>query len=293
MDGSNGLAARSRIDRYCVDQETGGARDGRASYRRGAIAVENTGTAWVRHLTGDWASTHPASGTWPGSEIAQKVHACSSCASKCRCASANDCPTHSTIAASKANRCSKRCGLSGALEIRFAQAKTAAHRLCPVTEYGCTGLPEHGLVSLMRLPMSYSRMEKFFKSLIPLHNRQSRAASSHTALPFRRTALFFAVRKALSCTQGPQCYTRLSDELNAPEGKRRMRTLSPNSALFLPRRQDGSGTFIRRSPERGLQAPLLALNLRYNITFLRKETASATGVEPVGDATLIHEQVGL
>ena len=88
-------------------------------------------------------------------------------------------------------------------------------------------------------------------------------------------------------------YARSLDELNAPKGKRRMRTLSPTSALFLPRRRDGSGTVIRRSPERGFQAPLLSLNLRYNITFLRKETASATGVEPVGDATFIHEQVGL
>lgn len=151
MDGSNGLAPRSRIDRYCVDQETGGAREGRASNERGAIAVENTGTAWVRHLTGGWASTHPTSGAWPGSEIAQSVQACSSGASKCRCASAKTCPTHSAIAASKAHRCSRHRRLSGALDIRFAFAKTAARRLCSVTEYGCTGLPERGLVSLTRM----------------------------------------------------------------------------------------------------------------------------------------------
>ena len=124
-----GAAARACL-RCGQEMETGGARGWAASYGRGERVAEYSGKRSGWRDSGGRATTCMTSGTCPVSEIAQSVQTSSS-SSRCRCASATDCPTQNTRAASKAQRCRTRRGPGGAQSsLMRSPSSYLAFRLC-------------------------------------------------------------------------------------------------------------------------------------------------------------------
>lgn len=124
-----GAAARACL-RCGQEAKTGGARGRAASYGRGERVAEYSGKRSGRLDSDGRATIGPISGTCPGSEIAQSVQTSSS-SSRCRCASATDCPTQNTRAASKIQRCRTRRGPGGAQSsLMRSPSSYSAFRLC-------------------------------------------------------------------------------------------------------------------------------------------------------------------